>query len=66
MTDTTTALLRLHEREKQVRPLSKMQCALVNLLAKAAVTSAERDKKTDGLIGEILVSRFTNVKKKRK
>lgn len=41
---TTTALLVLHERELQRRPRTKLQCALVNLLAKAAVTSAMIDQ----------------------
>lgn len=44
MTDTTTALLILHERELQRRPRTKRQCALVNLLAKAAVAASERDR----------------------
>lgn len=46
--DTTTELLIIHERELQRRPRTKLQCALVNLLAKAAVASAERDRKVDG------------------
>lgn len=51
MTDTTTELLKIHEREKQVRPRRENRRILLNTLELAIELSAECDKETPRILG---------------
>ncbi len=68
MTDTTTALLRLHERVKQQRPRTAVRRKLLTALTTCCVLSSEIDRKEKDQVApeefkwsRVTVSRFGKV-----